>query len=31
MLLNGTNMRNLKRTDLKEGDVLHIFPPPMGG
>lgn len=31
ILLNGTNMRNLKSTDLKEGDVLHVFPPTMGG
>ncbi|MBE9515093.1 MAG: MoaD/ThiS family protein [Chloroflexi bacterium] len=31
ILLNGTNMRNLKSTDLKEGDVLHVFPPAMGG
>ena len=31
ILLNGTALRNLKTTDLKEGDVLHIFPPAMGG
>jgi len=31
ILLNGTNLRNLKNTDLKEGDVLHIFPRSIGG
>lgn len=31
ILLNGIALRNLKSTDLKEGDVLHIFPPAMGG
>jgi MoaD family protein len=31
ILLNGINLRNLKSTDLKEGDVLHIFPPAVGG
>jgi molybdopterin converting factor small subunit len=31
ILLNGISLRNLKRTDLKEGDVLHIFPPAVGG
>jgi len=31
ILLNGTALRNLKSTDLKDGDVLHIFPPGMGG
>jgi len=31
ILLNGTTLRNLKSTDLKEGDVLHIFPPSIGG
>lgn len=31
ILLNGTALRNLKTTDLKEGDVLHIFPPAIGG
>lgn len=31
ILLNGTNLRNLKSTELKEGDVLHIFPRAMGG
>ncbi len=31
VLLNGTNLRNLANTELKEGDVLHIFPRAMGG
>jgi MoaD family protein len=31
ILLNGINLRNLKSTDFKEGDVLHIFPPAIGG
>lgn len=31
ILLNGTTLRNLKSTNLKDGDVLHIFPPAMGG
>jgi molybdopterin converting factor small subunit len=31
ILLNGTNLRNLKTQRLKEGDVLHVFPPSMGG
>lgn len=31
ILLNGIALRNLKSTDLKEGDVLHIFPPAIGG
>lgn len=31
ILLNGTNIRNLKSTDLSEGDVLHVFPRAMGG
>jgi molybdopterin converting factor small subunit len=31
ILLNGTTLRNLKSTDLKEGDVLHVFPPSIGG
>ena len=31
VLLNGTALRNLKHTDLQEGDVLHIFPPGIGG
>jgi MoaD family protein len=31
ILLNGVTLRNLKSTDLKEGDVLHIFPPAIGG
>jgi MoaD family protein len=31
ILLNGTTLRNLKSTDLKDGDVVHIFPPAIGG
>ena len=31
ILLNGIALRNLKSTDLKEGDVLHVFPPAIGG
>ena len=31
ILLNGIALRNLKSTILKEGDVLHIFPPAIGG
>jgi len=31
ILLNGIALRNLKSTALKEGDVLHIFPPAIGG
>jgi MoaD family protein len=31
ILLNGTSLRNLKETSLKEGDVLQIFPPATGG
>jgi len=31
ILLNGIALRNLKSTELKEGDVLHIFPPGIGG
>jgi molybdopterin converting factor small subunit len=31
VLLNGINIRNLKLTELKEGDVLHILPPTAGG
>lgn len=31
ILLNGTNLRNLTRQSLKDGDVLHLFPPSMGG
>ena len=31
ILLNGISLRNLKRTDLKDGDILHIFPPAIGG
>jgi molybdopterin converting factor small subunit len=31
ILLNGMTLRNLGSNDLKEGDVLHIFPPAIGG
>lgn len=31
ILLNGTNIRNLKSTALSEGDVLHVFPRAIGG
>ena len=31
ILLNGITLRNLKSTALKQGDVLHIFPPSIGG
>jgi len=31
ILLNGIALRNLKSNHLKEGDVLHIFPPSAGG
>jgi molybdopterin converting factor small subunit len=31
ILLNGIALRNLKSNNLKEGDVLHIFPPSIGG
>jgi len=31
VLLNNTNLRNLKERSIREGDVLHIFPPVMGG
>ena len=31
ILLNGITLRNLKSTDLREGDVLHVFPPAIGG
>jgi molybdopterin converting factor small subunit len=31
ILLNGVTLRNLKSTALREGDVLHIFPPAIGG
>jgi molybdopterin converting factor small subunit len=31
ILLNGITLRNLKNTTLNEGDVLHIFPPAIGG
>lgn len=31
ILINGIALRNLKSTALKEGDVIHIFPPAIGG
>lgn len=31
ILLHGIALRNLKSNNLKEGDVLHIFPPAIGG
>jgi molybdopterin converting factor small subunit len=31
ILLNGITLRNLKNNNLKEGDVLHVFPPAIGG
>ena len=31
ILLNGTSLRNLQQKDLKDGDVLQIFPPASGG
>jgi molybdopterin converting factor small subunit len=31
ILLNGTSLRNLKQTSLKEGDILQVFPPSTGG
>ena len=31
VLLNSIALRNLNNTDLKEGDVLHIFPRAIGG
>ena len=31
VLLNNTNLRNLKERSIREGDVLHIFPSVMGG
>lgn len=31
ILLNGTSLRNLRTSDLRDGDVLHIFPPAIGG
>jgi molybdopterin converting factor small subunit len=31
ILLNGINIRNLVETKLREGSVLHIFPPSAGG
>jgi MoaD family protein len=31
ILINGIALRNLKSNALKEGDVVHIFPPAIGG
>jgi MoaD family protein len=31
ILVNGVTLRNLKSNNLKDGDVLHIFPPAIGG
>ncbi len=31
VLLNGTNIKQLKEASLKDGDVLHIMPPVAGG
>lgn len=31
VLLNGTSCRDFKRTTLKDGDILHLFPPIAGG
>jgi len=31
ILLNGASLRNLKQTDLKEGDTMQVFPPAAGG
>jgi molybdopterin converting factor small subunit len=31
ILLNGIALRNIKSGALKDGDVLHIFPPAIGG
>jgi len=31
ILLNGTNIRNLNSTDLRDGDTLHVFPRAIGG
>ena len=31
VLLNGISLRNLKQTTVKNGDVLHVFPPVAGG
>ena len=30
-LLNGINLRNLERSILEEGDVIHVFLPTAGG
>jgi molybdopterin converting factor small subunit len=31
ILLNGIALRNIKSPAFKQGDVLHIFPPAIGG
>lgn len=31
VLLNGTNIKQLKEASLKDGDMLHIMPPLAGG
>ena len=31
VLVNGVSLRNIKNRNLKDGDVLHIFPPIAGG
>jgi molybdopterin converting factor small subunit len=31
ILVNGINIRNLRETKLREGSVVHIFPPSAGG
>lgn len=31
ILLNGISLRNLQSNKLKDADVLHIFPPAIGG
>lgn len=31
VLLNGTSCRDFKQTTLKDGDILHLFPPIAGG
>jgi molybdopterin converting factor small subunit len=31
ILLNGISLRNLKNHGLKDGDILHVFPPIAGG
>jgi len=31
VLLNGINLRNVKESKLREGDILHVLPPGAGG